>query len=68
MSGQSGSPGKLNLQVPPIKNSDGLDHQHGTLHKNDSMHSKGLYQVTEKNSENASVFQPSQNLHKVKSL
>ena len=39
-----------------------IDHNQipGTLHKNDSLNSKGLFQVTEKNSENQSVLGPSQ--------
>ena len=39
----------------------GLDN---TLLKNDSLHSKGLYQVTEKNSENQSVINPPSQLAK----
>ena len=35
-------------------------HVEDTLHKNDSVNSKGLYMVTEKNSENASMMGPSQ--------
>ena len=36
--------------------SNGAGRHEGTLHKNDSLHSHKLFQVTEKNSENQSMM------------
>ena len=57
-------PKSYSLQVPPMKivNNDRSAYHtrpnDGTLNKNDSLHSKGLFQVTEKNSENQSMMGP----------
>ena len=51
------------LQIPPIQ-AQAVSQHDNTLHKNDSLHSKGLYQVTEKNSENQSVLNPPSQLQK----